>query len=210
MNAATSALSGNADEKPLDAKTNAAAEDGGGFDLGQLVGAATSAHKSGTMDASTFSALASAVLSKQAHAGHTDAVEDSDDDLHAMDRTVQTSDANVSSREIGASAALSAIASVLGGSKGSDAAASAGSAESHPLASDGANLQSQLIGVAMAHASDLFESKQAQGLLASASKNEAVQQAGEMVAKMVMKQKVSCLLLFFSGSRPLPHTRSGR
>jgi hypothetical protein len=82
---------------------------------------------------------------------------------------------SVSSGSMGAAAAMQALKMFSGGQSGS---------------SSGGNSQNAFIGLAMGEASKLFDSQSAQGnISSSASKESAVQKAGEMALKMYMQSQ---------------------
>lgn len=160
---------------------------GGGLDIGNVVSAVAGGGGGGEQkpqgggggaDASPFASLASSLLSKKDDMAHEPGP--SDDEIKESHRLVQGSEP-VSSNNIASSAAVNAVQSMFKGGGGSEASSS-----EH----QDSGLQGKLISTAMSHASDIFESKQAQGLISSASKNEVVQQAGQTVMKMMMKQQV--------------------
>lgn len=91
---------------------------------------------------------------------------------------VNNSTDNVNSGEIGNAAALSAIKKVLGTSGGT---------------SSSGNFQQQLIGAAMAQAGNLFDQKSTAGQ-ASGNKEDAMQQAGQAVMKLLVKNQVSGMI----------------
>jgi hypothetical protein len=76
---------------------------------------------------------------------------------------------------MGSAAAMQALKMFTGGGSGNSASG---------------NSQNAFVGMAMAQASKLFDSQSSQGNVASgASKESAVQQAGEMALKMYMKSQ---------------------
>jgi len=82
------------------------------------------------------------------------------------------------SGSMGSAAAMQALKMFTGGSGGQSSSSGGG--------------QNAFIGMAMAQASKLFEQQASQGNVASgASKESAVQQAGEMALKMYMKSQMS-------------------
>ncbi|KDN45283.1 hypothetical protein K437DRAFT_256621 [Tilletiaria anomala UBC 951] len=156
----------------------------GGFDLGDLgsLVSAASNHaqqNNNPQDSSMFSQIASHLQTQQQQGNIRPSDDDpSDDQLMQHHDQVVNSDNNVGSGEIGNAAALSAIKSFLGNS---------GSQQG------GGNMQSQLIGMAMSQAAQFFDQKQGQGL-AQGSKNDAVQQAGQMAMKLMMKNQLSSMI----------------
>lgn len=91
---------------------------------------------------------------------------------------VNNSGEQVGSNEIGNAAALGAIKNVLGGGGGGGS---------------GGDFQQKLIGAAMAHAGQLFDQKSAAGQ-ASGDKQDAMQQAGEAVMKLMVKHQVTSMI----------------
>jgi len=80
-----------------------------------------------------------------------------------------------SSGSMGSAAAMQALKMFSGGQSGN---------------SQSANSQNAFVGMAMGEASKLFDSQASQGNVASgASKESAIQQAGEMALKMYMKSQ---------------------
>jgi len=90
---------------------------------------------------------------------------------------VNNSNEQVHSSEIGGAAALSAIKSVLGGGGGSG----------------GGDMQSKLIGAAMSHAGQLYDSKASSGQ-ATGDKQDAMQSAGQAVMKLMLKYQMSSMI----------------
>jgi hypothetical protein len=79
---------------------------------------------------------------------------------------------------MGSAAAMQALKMFTSGGSGSSSGSSGGSS------------QSQFIGMAMSQASKLFDSQSSQGNVASgASKESAVQKAGEMALQMYLKSQ---------------------
>ncbi|CBQ73710.1 conserved hypothetical protein [Sporisorium reilianum SRZ2] len=138
---------------------------GGGFDFGQLAGLAQN-FSSGNHDNSLFSQAASFV---QNQGGNQNI--DEQKLLQDHDEVNNQPGAN-SSGQIGNAAVLSALKSVLGGSGGQQ--------------QGGGGLQQKLMSVAMSHAADLYDQKDAQGQ-AQGNKQDAVNQAAQMAMGLAMK-----------------------
>jgi hypothetical protein len=99
-----------------------------------------------------------------------------DDQLIQNHDKVNNTNEQVHSSQIGDAAALSSIKNVLGGSGGGS--------------SGGGDMQSKIIGLAMAQASKLFDDKSASGQ-ATGSKQDAMNSAGESAMKLMLKYKMN-------------------
>lgn len=149
----------------------------GGFDLGDISGLVSKAQnhdQSGSGNQQLFGQVASFLQSKQ---NNIDGNIDEQQLLQNHDK-VNNSNDQVGSGEIGNAAALGAIKNVLGGSGGGGS---------------GGDFQQKLIGAAMAHAGQLFDSKAAAGQ-ATGDKQDAMQQAGEAVMKLMVKHQMTSMI----------------
>ncbi|UZJ52070.1 hypothetical protein CBS101457_001390 [Exobasidium rhododendri] len=102
-----------------------------------------------------------------------------DEQLMQNHNIVNNSNEQVHSSQIGDAAALSSIKNVLGGSSGGG--------------SSGGDMQSKMIGLAMAQASKMFDDKSASGQ-ATGNKQDAMNSAGESVMKLMMKYKMNSMM----------------
>ncbi|KAK0548684.1 hypothetical protein OC861_003675 [Tilletia horrida] len=151
-----------------------------GFDLGdiqQLVSHAQNHSDGQSQDAGLFGQVAG-FLKNQQQNGNINPNDVDEDQVMQNHQKVTNSNETADSNEIGNAAALNAIKSVLGGSGGG---------------SGGGNMQQQIIGAAMAAAGNLFDQKQSQGQ-ANGVKEEAMQKAGEMAMKLMIKNQMSGLV----------------
>lgn len=151
--------------------------DGDGIpDLDQAA-AHASGHSGDSGDASLFSTAASFLKSQ-----YTKSDDDDDIDEHrakeAHDRAYnQNQGGSLDAKSMGAAAALQAFKQFQqGGAAGSNG---------HNNQKDG---QSKLLGMAMAQAAKLFDSSG--GAASGGQKQDAVNSAGKMVMKLIMKQKL--------------------
>lgn len=74
-----------------------------------------------------------------------------------------------------------------------------GSSGGGGFGSGGGSFQQKLIGAAMSHAADLYDQKDGQGQ-AEGSKQDAVNQAGQMAMKLAMKNPSSLMGLIGGGN----------
>lgn len=87
------------------------------------------------------------------------------------------------SNEIGSAAALGAIKSFISGGGGNSGGMGGGG-----------SFQDKIVGAAMSQAANMFDQKQANGEVTGGDKQSAVNKAGEMAMKLMVKHQVSGMI----------------